>query len=118
MARRRGGRWPAVIASIADHGRGERADRRGLPARERAIERGKAVAAVGRGRAVSGGCERAGGGPSWASGERAREGEGEGEGKDLGRNRPNRGREIPFPFSVPISKSILLSPFSIISFPF
>jgi hypothetical protein len=31
-------RWPAVIASIADHGRErERADRRGPPARERAI---------------------------------------------------------------------------------
>jgi hypothetical protein len=31
-----------VIASIADHGRGERADRRGPPVRERLIERGRA----------------------------------------------------------------------------
>jgi hypothetical protein len=35
----------------------------------------------------------------------------------LGRNRPSQGgREIPFSFSFPISKSILLSSFFIISF--
>jgi hypothetical protein len=78
-----------VIASIADQGRGERADRRGTSARESAIERGRAGAAVGRGRAVSGGRGRAGGGTSWASGARV----GGRERKDLGRNRPKRGGE-------------------------
>jgi hypothetical protein len=43
-----------MIASIADHGRGERANRRGPRARERAIKRGRAGTAVGRGRDVSG----------------------------------------------------------------
>jgi hypothetical protein len=114
MARRRGGRWPAVIASIADHGRGERADKRGPPARERAIERGRAGAAVGRGRAVTGGCERAGGGPSWASGERA----GEGEGKDVGRNRSNRGERNFYSFFFSYFQVYFTFSFSIISFPF
>jgi hypothetical protein len=40
MARRRGKRRPVVIASIADHGRGERADRRGPPIRERVDREG------------------------------------------------------------------------------
>jgi hypothetical protein len=44
MARRWSDRRPAVIASIADHGRGERADRWGPPVRERVIERGRAGA--------------------------------------------------------------------------
>jgi hypothetical protein len=55
MARRRGERRPVVIASIADHGRGERADRRGPPVRERVIERGRAGALMsGVGRSVGG----------------------------------------------------------------
>jgi hypothetical protein len=88
-------------------GEGEKADMRGLPAGERAIERGRAGAADGRGRAVSGGRGRAGGGLSWASSERA----GERGGKTWARISPTGGRGIPFPFSFPISKSILLSPF-------
>jgi hypothetical protein len=92
---------PAVIASIADHGRGERADKRGPPARERAIKRGRAGAAVGQGRAVSGRRGRAGGGPSARKWERGKTWVGIG---------PTGGRGIPFPFAFPISKSILLSP--------
>jgi hypothetical protein len=44
-----------VIASIADHGRGEGADRRGPPAREGAVARGRAGVADGWGRGVRGG---------------------------------------------------------------
>jgi hypothetical protein len=43
-----------VIASIADHGRGEGANRRGPPAREGAVARERAGVADGWGRDVSG----------------------------------------------------------------
>jgi hypothetical protein len=105
---------PAVIASIADHGRGERADKRGPPAGERAIKRGRAGAAVGQGRAVSGRRGRAGGGPSWASGERAEVG----VGKDLGWNRPNRGERNSFSFCFSYFQVYFTFSSSIISFPF
>jgi hypothetical protein len=60
MARRRGERRPVVIASIADHGRGERADRRGPPVRERVIKRGSGRADEwGRPISETGGAARA-----------------------------------------------------------
>ena len=79
-----------MIASIADHGRGERADRRGPPVRERVIERGRAGALTsGVGRSAGGEARhgasaggRAGDGPRGPSGERAREREGERVGPD------------------------------------
>jgi hypothetical protein len=112
MARRRGGQWSAMIASIADHGRGERANRRGPRARERAIERGRAGTAVG---GVGMSVARAGGGASWASGERAVGG----EGKDLGQNRPNRGGERnSFSFFFSYFQVYFAFSSSIISFPF
>jgi hypothetical protein len=85
-----------VIASIADHGRGERADRRGPPVREMVIERGRARAGeMGRvGRAGNG-----------RAGERER---------GLGRIRPSGGgRGFPFSFSFSNSISFL---FLLISF--
>jgi hypothetical protein len=48
-----------VVASIADHGRGEGADRHDLSAREGAIARERAGVADGWGRDVSGGRGRA-----------------------------------------------------------
>jgi hypothetical protein len=67
-----------VIASITDHGRGEGADRRGPPAREGAVARGRAGVADGwrqgvrggRGHAVMG---RLGRGRERGVGARARE---------------------------------------------
>jgi hypothetical protein len=48
-----------AITSIADHGRGEGANRRGPPAREGAVTRERAGVADGWGRDVSGGRGRA-----------------------------------------------------------
>jgi hypothetical protein len=75
------GHRPAVIASIADHGRGEGADRRGSPAKEGVVTRERAGMADGWGRDVSGGRGRAAMG-------REREGE-------CGRAREREGRSGP-----------------------
>jgi hypothetical protein len=95
MARQRGERRPAVIASIADHGRGDRADRRGPPVRERVIERGRAGALTSRaGRSAKGEARRERGRArgrwvAWAEqGTGAREREG-----GLGQIQPSRGGE-------------------------
>jgi hypothetical protein len=109
MARRWGERWPAVIASIADHGRGERADRRGPPVRERVIERGRAGALMS-------GVGRSAGGEAWRERGRARRrwaawaerGTGAWEREGLARIRPSRGGGFPFSFSIYIYISFSL----------
>jgi hypothetical protein len=116
MARRQGERRPVVIASIAYHGRGERADRRGPPIRERVIERGRAGALTsGAGRSARGEARRERGRvrgrwAAWAeqgtgTRERGREG---GAGAA-----PAEGGGFPFSFSISISISFL---FLLISF--
>jgi hypothetical protein len=89
------------------------ANKRGPLARGRAVarERERARLMGGVGSSARGG----GRGVAWAGARGGPRGlcmtRGRGGG-DLGRNRPSQGeREIPFPFSFPISKSILLSSF-------
>jgi hypothetical protein len=111
MARRRGEQRPMVIASIADHGRGERADRWGLPVRERVIERGRAGALLsGVGRSAEGEArrkrERARG--KWVAWARRGTQHVGGRERGLGRIRPSRvGRD--FLFSISISFFLLIS---------
>jgi hypothetical protein len=116
MARRQGERRPVVIASIAYHGRGERADRRGPPIRERVIERGRAGALTsGAGRSARGEARRERGRvrgrwAAWAeqgtgTRERGREG--------WAGSGPAEGGGFPFSFSISISISFL---FLLISF--
>jgi hypothetical protein len=105
-----------VIASIADHGRGEGADRRGPPAREWAVARERAGVADGWGQDVSGGRGRVAMG-------RGREGECGRAREREGRSGPEaaqpRGAVFPFLFfSISYFLFLFLTSISFISFSF
>jgi hypothetical protein len=114
MARRRGEQRPTVIVSLADHRRGEKADRRGPPVRERVIERGRAGALTsGTSRSVEGEVRRERGRPRWRwvtwaerGTRRAKWGE-----RGLGRIWPSRGGYFLFSISISISFLFLLISF-------
>jgi hypothetical protein len=106
MARRRGKRWPTVIASIEDQWRGERADRRAPPVRERVDREGEGGRADEGGQPISG---RGGAARAWAG---AREMGCVGRAGNAARGREGEGwagfspTEGGFPFSISISISI------------